>query len=100
VSGVESVTLLSTQIPSHNHLLNVSSATGTASDPTNAILAQANTGTPKEPAFVNAFATSATGTMAASAISLYGGNQPHTNIQPFLAVSFIIALSGIYPSRN
>jgi len=38
--------------------------------------------------------------MSGAAIGTQGGNQPHDNMQPFLAVTFIIALQGIYPSRS
>ncbi len=38
--------------------------------------------------------------LAASAISNYGGNQPHENMQPYLVLNFCIALVGIFPSRN
>jgi microcystin-dependent protein len=38
--------------------------------------------------------------MAPTAIGPQGGNQPHDNMQPFLTVSFIIALVGIYPSQG
>jgi microcystin-dependent protein len=38
--------------------------------------------------------------MAPAAIGMAGGSQPHTNIQPILAVTFLIALTGIYPSRS
>jgi microcystin-dependent protein len=44
--------------------------------------------------------TAATGTLAPAAIASSGGNQPHSNIQPFLCINFIIALNGIFPSRN
>ena len=99
-AGTESVTLLQNQMPQHNHLLEVSNASGTVSDPTNALPAQINTGTPRSPNFVNAYTAGATGNMAVSAISLAGGNLPHNNVQPYLVVNFIIALQGIYPSRG
>ena len=38
--------------------------------------------------------------MAAGLITPSGNSQPHTNLQPFLVVNFIIALQGIFPSRN
>jgi microcystin-dependent protein len=47
------------------------------------------------------FAATSDGTlMAATAITNTGGNQPHPNIQPYLALNFCIALEGIFPSRN
>jgi microcystin-dependent protein len=38
--------------------------------------------------------------MNAATVSNTGGSQPHSNMQPYLALSFIIALQGIFPSRN
>jgi microcystin-dependent protein len=48
----------------------------------------------------NYVSTAATGTLAPTAIAPSGGNQPHSNIQPFLCINFIIALTGIFPSRS
>jgi microcystin-dependent protein len=45
-------------------------------------------------------AGSSTVAMAPQAIQVTGGNQPHDNMAPFLAVSFIIALEGIFPTQN
>jgi microcystin-dependent protein len=45
-------------------------------------------------------AASSTVAMAPQAIQATGGNQPHDNMAPFLAVSFIIALEGIFPTQN
>ena len=100
--GIENVSLLVTQMPGHNHLVGVSNAAGTVTDPTNALPAQINTGTVRQPA-TTAFGYAPppqTGTLAAAAVSMAGGSQPHANIQPYLAVNFIIALNGIFPSRN
>jgi microcystin-dependent protein len=100
-SGTETVTLLPTQMPSHNHLVGVSNQSGTMADPTNAILAQGNSGSGRSPVPVtNYISPAATGTLAPTAISLAGGNQAHSNIQPYLCVNFIIALQGIFPSRQ
>jgi len=99
--GVENVTLLSTQMPQHNHLVGVSNQAGSVADPTNAILAQGNSGSGRAPVPVTDYVTSAaTGTLAPTAISMAGGNQPHANIQPYLCINFIIALTGIFPSRS
>jgi microcystin-dependent protein len=100
-SGSENITLLANQMPTHNHLMGVSNLPGTVSDPTNAILAQGNSGAGRSPVPVsNYVSTAAAGTLAPAAISSSGGNQPHSNIQPFLCINFIIALNGIFPSRN
>jgi len=98
--GTENVTLIATQMPAHNHLMGVSNQTGAVADPTNAILAQGNSGSGRSPVPVtNYVSTAATGTLAPAAISPAGGGQAHSNIQPYLCVNFIISTQGIYPSR-
>lgn len=100
-AGAENVTLLQNQMPAHNHLIGVSNLPGTVADPTNALLAQGNSGTGRSPVPVTNYVTTpATGALAPAAISAAGGSQPHSNLQPFLCVNFIIALQGIFPSRS
>jgi microcystin-dependent protein len=96
IAGTESVTLLSTQIPQHNHALNVSNAPGTDGVPANNMVLAASTARDK------VYSTSAPNATLSptTAIGMTGGSQPHSNIQPFLAVSLIIALQGIFPARN
>src|SRR5215203_562757 len=99
-AGVETVTLLTTQLPGHNHVIN-GVATGLANNanPTGnapGIGAVASNNAP-----VNMYSN---GTPAAAMNSqvcgLAGGNQPHNNIQPYLGMNYIICLEGIFPSRN
>lgn len=92
MSGEEQVTLLTTQMPMHNHLLNASGEDAGAKNPSGQVLATTTTS-----AYV---ASPLDVTMNPQAIGFAGGNLPHDNMQPYLAVSFIIALYGIYPSRN
>ena len=100
-SGSENITLLANQMPAHTHLMGVSNLPGTVADPTNAISAQGNSGAGRSPVPVsNYVSTAATGTLAPTAIASSGSSQPHSNIQPFLCINFIIALNGIFPSRN
>ncbi len=94
--GVENVALTITEIPAHNHLLSGNSNSGDQSSPINSFPASITDST--RGSYIGYSATS-NGTMAAAAISATGGNLPHTNIQPFLAVNFIICLQGIFPSR-
>ncbi|HEX9954350.1 MAG TPA: tail fiber protein [Allosphingosinicella sp.] len=92
-AGTETVTLTTQQIPNHTHP-GLASSTGQVQSPNNAVLATAtstqtgiriyNTTTPDTP-------------LHGSAISAAGGSQPHENCQPFLCISFIISLYGIYP---
>lgn len=92
VSGSENVTLLSTQLPSHNHAIPASSTGKSTTDPTGGVPATSN---------VAPYTQSVQDTaMGAQMIGPAGGNQPHDNMMPFLCVSFIISLFGIFPSRN
>lgn len=94
VTGTEAVTLTSAQVPSHFHPVHATSGVGTTADPTGASWAAASTGEKQyTQGAPNVF-------MAASATTAGGGGLPHENMAPFQAVSFIIALQGIYPSQN
>lgn len=101
VGGVEGVLLTISQIPNHNHLMAVNNTNANANDPTGAILAKTNNGDSRSPVQYPTYSNqAATGTLANNAISAVGGSTPHTNIQPFLVVNFIIALQGVFPSRS
>jgi microcystin-dependent protein len=101
VGGTETVTLTSSQMPLHNHTVGASSANGTASSPANNIPAQGYTGDSRNPTLLPNYAPPpASATLASSAVSTAGGNQPHENLQPYLCVNFIIALNGVYPPRS
>jgi len=92
-AGVESVTLTTQQIPSHNHAFLGSTTAATLTSPSsNLVATSAQTD----------YLTIATASVAmnASSISPVGGSQPHENLQPFLCVSFIISLFGIFPSQT
>jgi microcystin-dependent protein len=91
-TGTETVTLNTTQMPSHNHALLASGEDAGNKNPSGQVLATTTT-----PAYV---ATPIDVVMNPLAINNTGGNQPHNNLQPLLAINFIIALVGIFPSRN
>ncbi len=92
--GTPTVTVAAAAMPFHTHGVACSTAAGTATAPGgNFWAANANTGLPQ-------FATTSNSSMNPAAVSIAGGNQPHANMMPFLAIHFIIALEGIYPSRN
>lgn len=91
--GVESVTLTTSQIPSHTHVPVASSAAGNASSPAGAIWSAAGTGE-------QLYNTAPNGTMASNLIQGAGGSQPHENMGPYLVITFIISLFGIFPSQQ
>jgi len=94
--GVESVTLQTTQIPAHTHSFTpqATTATGGASSPAGALWAESGTGdTIYQAGNSNA-------QMAPQTLGNTGGGQSHENRQPFLALNYVIALQGIFPSRS
>ena len=96
MGGTESVTLLSTNLPQHNHAgVAASSADGTAGAPSSTTVMAGSASHDK------IYSTNPATTSPPTVNTTFsGGNQPHENVQPFLAVNFIIALTGIFPSRN
>lgn len=95
MSGEENHTLLTTEMPMHNHLASGSSADANNTSP--AGNTWANEGTATTNLYVN---SAPNAPMNAQAIGTSGGNQPHNNMQPYLVINFCIALQGIFPSRN
>jgi microcystin-dependent protein len=89
--GAETVTLTTNQLPSHTHVP-LAAGAATSNSPAGAFwadspLTQYSTDTPNT-------------TMNAAAVQAGGGSQPHENMSPYLAINFIIALVGIFPSQN
>jgi len=95
--GVEAVTLTVNQIPSHTHsaVAYADSSVGSTDKPDAAVPARNAGSTPEYGQVGNT-----TLNQDAIVIGNTGGNQPHENMQPYLAVNYIIALVGIFPSRN
>ena len=90
-AGSTSVTVNIQQMPTHNHMLMVSPTNADGPVPTNNFFGGAN----------NAYTPAANmTTLAPSTVSNVGGSQPHNNMMPYLTLNFIIALQGIFPSRN
>ena len=90
--GVESVTLTTSHLPNHTHPLNGAAGGGTDLSPSGNTWA-----TWSDQQYSSAAANT---TMSAAALDPVGGSQPHDNLPPFLAVNFIIATAGIYPSAT
>ena len=89
--GAEEVTLNTSQIPNHSHPYLASTSQGATRNPTGNVLATAIAGS----YYVQ---QSPTAGLAAASIGSDGGNQPHNNFQPYLCVSFILSLFGVFPS--
>jgi microcystin-dependent protein len=94
VQGVDTVTLTAQQIPqhTHNHLPGASKDEQTTHRPDNAY--------PTVGGYYAANPNSGSPMGASITSSAAGGTQPHDNRQPYLVINFVIALQGIFPSRN
>jgi len=92
-AGTESVTLIQTQLPAHNHFLSAVSVPPNSNNPSGNSFANS---TPGE------LYTNAAGSTTANpaTIGSVGGNQPHNNMQPTLTLCFCVAIQGIFPSQN
>ncbi len=93
LAGTENVTLTSNQLPTHTHALFASVVDGTQGSPASAYLAGGGS--------ISRYASAApTTAMSGPSIGVSGNSVPHDNMQPFVAISYVIALYGIYPSQN
>lgn len=89
--GAETVTLTTSQVPSHAHPVVAATDLATQSAPAGAVVAQSTV--------ADLYIEDGPGAdLAANALTPVGGSQPHTNLQPYLCISFIISLFGIFPS--
>jgi microcystin-dependent protein len=93
VGGTPNVTLLESEIPSHNDSLMVSGRDANENDAQNLYWARAS---------ISAYTSSNQNpvTMSPQITAPTGGSQPHNNMQPYLTVNFCIALQGVFPSRG
>lgn len=92
-SGEVSHTLNPAEMPLHNHVMSVSDANGTQSTPANAFLARDPAGSP-------AYGVGTSASLNPAAMSPAGGSLPHNNMQPYLTLTWCIALQGIFPPRG
>lgn len=93
MSGVENVTLLTTNLPSHTHGLLPSTGTPNTASPTSAFL-------PVGSSRIYAGAGPAGSALAAASVGLAGSSTPHTNMMPLSVTNYIMCVEGIFPSRN
>lgn len=89
--GSENVTLTTNQLPAHAHAFEVSTAVATTNTPTGNFVAATTQ---------NTYTTGSGNVPMGNAVGSNGGSQPHANVQPFLCVTYIISLFGIFPSQS
>ncbi len=89
-SGEQAHTLSIAEVPTHTHVLQASSATGSVQDASGNVLATVPGRAYTDPSALTA--------LSPTTIMNVGGSQAHLNMQPFLTLSFCIALQGIFPS--
>lgn len=92
-SGSENVTVSANQLPSHTHPLQATEELADSASPGGNLAARSTS----MDLYIN---DTPTADLAATSITAAGGSQPHTNLMPFQCVTFIVALFGVYPSRN
>jgi microcystin-dependent protein len=91
--GTETVTLTVSQIPAHTHPLVVSTNNASTANAQGNVLAQT-------PSYAPYIQDAPSVSLNATSIGPIGGNQPHSNLQPYLCVNFILSLFGIFPSQT
>ena len=89
--GEETVTLTQAQMPNHTHPLMADSGLPTTGNPTGAVLAS--------PAALRKY-SAALDLEPMAPVASTGGGQAHNNMQPYLTLSFCIALQGVFPPRG
>lgn len=104
MSGQAAHTLINTEMPAHNHAMQVTvnaydegfGGGGDGSVPTNRVWSSVASGAPYNSTSNTAMSPNAVQVVAGVA----GGSQPHNNMQPYLGLNYIICMEGIFPSRN
>lgn len=90
MGGEESHTLTLAEMPSHTHNAMASGDADSSVSPQNNVWGSST----------NSYSGQAGAAMNAQSVATSGGSQPHSNMQPFIAVNFCIALTGIYPEHS
>ncbi len=90
-AGEQTHTLTVAEMAGHTHSVQGNSSSANVATPVGNVWAQQVS---------NPFSSQANASMGPSTVAPIGGSQPHPNLQPYLVVNFIIALQGIFPSRN
>jgi microcystin-dependent protein len=92
-AGAETATLTTGQLPAHTHSAKAGLAAGTSTSPAGMVPALDAAGSPH-------YGTGTDALLNGAALSSVGGSGAHDNMQPYLALRFIISLYGVYPSQT
>lgn len=93
--GAEEITVTVQQMPAHAHASGVSSKFGSTNSPDGTVVARSTLNQ-----FTDVVGTKGTMRANGNGIGPSGGSQPHTNLQPYLAINYIISLYGIFPNPD
>jgi microcystin-dependent protein len=92
IGGERAHTLVTSEMPQHTHFAGSNNGAADQSDPAGNVWSNGGD---------NIYSTGApNASMDASQVTSVGGSQPHDNMSPYLVLNFIIALQGVFPSRN
>ncbi|MBL7806158.1 MAG: phage tail protein [Saprospiraceae bacterium] len=92
--GSESVTLVTAEMPMHNHGMMAANFPGDVNNPTGNALARSTEGS------IYSTSTAPAATLAFNALAQTGMSSAHNNMQPYLTLMFVIAMQGVFPPRN
>jgi microcystin-dependent protein len=99
--GSDTVTLLTSEMPAHNHFLNADAGTATTSTPGSRLYMKAQAVNQGVTSLVALYTTAAPNTqLSFSALSVAGSSFPHNNMMPYLTLNFCIAMQGVFPPRG
>jgi microcystin-dependent protein len=103
-TGTPNVTLTTLELPAHNHSFVALTGGGTGAASTNNLLAQAVPSGTKQQGYSATFYSpippgNSSTALSPLAVGMTGGNQPHENMQPYLTITMVIAMQGVFPSR-
>jgi microcystin-dependent protein len=101
MAGEPDHTLINSEMPAHNHpaqgQIKAANGGGNSAAPSGNFPAASTT---RDSIYSNTADTTLNANASQVTVDAVGGNQPHNNMQPFLGLNYIIALEGIFPSRN
>ena len=99
--GADTVTLLISEMPLHNHFFNATTDRATTTSANGNVTATGAAGTPQQPTVAKIYSSNAPNqTLAFNELSVTGSSLPHNNKQPYLTLNFCIAMQGVFPPRG